>query len=309
MKKITKLLSFMLATIITFSAVAPQTVQASLLEKYEEDEIVEVTNSNSIESAYKLDTNDCLLYNFTISKDNPVYVYVEQGCWEYNIIRMTFENDKKLPLHVSVIEEGEVIHESDYDENNDWLEASSDYPDSAGNWYLKVETDSVEDVQLYIELWNYSDMFAPKPNWLDLEPANDGIVYIRNNDYEIWIDYTRVDYTIKLNGKIVTVDEYYDAFDKPGKYRIEMENIYGKNECTVVYDNAAPVVKGVKNNKTYKKPVTIKFSDNISGIKSAKLNGKTIKSGKKITKLGKYTLKVTDKCGNTKTIKFKIKKK
>lgn len=73
-------------------------------------------------------------------------------------------------------------------------------------------------------------------------------------------------------------------------------------------DNTAPKITGVKNGKTYKKAVTIGFSDKGSGIKSAKLNGKTIKSGKKISKKGKYTLKVTDKAGNTKIVKFTIRK-
>ncbi|MDE7424464.1 MAG: hypothetical protein K2N51_12390 [Lachnospiraceae bacterium] len=73
-------------------------------------------------------------------------------------------------------------------------------------------------------------------------------------------------------------------------------------------DNTAPQITGVKNGKTYKKAVTIRFSDKGSGIKSAKLNGKTITSGKKVSKKGKYTLKVTDKANNTKTVKFIIKK-
>lgn len=73
-------------------------------------------------------------------------------------------------------------------------------------------------------------------------------------------------------------------------------------------DNTAPQITGVKNGKTYKKAVTIRFSDKGSGIKSAKLNGKTIASGKKVSKKGKYTLKVTDKANNIKTVKFKIKK-
>lgn len=72
-------------------------------------------------------------------------------------------------------------------------------------------------------------------------------------------------------------------------------------------DKTKPTITGVKNGKTYKKAVTIKFKD-ASGIKSAKLNGKSIKSGTKVSKNGSYTLVVTDKAGNKKTVKFKIKK-
>lgn len=73
-------------------------------------------------------------------------------------------------------------------------------------------------------------------------------------------------------------------------------------------DRTKPVVSGVKNGKTYNRAVTIKFSDKDSGIKSAKLNGKNIKSGKKVSRNGSYTLVVTDNAGNKTTVKFKIKR-
>lgn len=83
-----------------------------------------------------------------------------------------------------------------------------------------------------------------------------------------------------------------------------------KNVTKIVFtiDTKKPIVKGVKNQKTYKKKVTLKFSDN-TGIKSVKINGKK-SSTKKVTlkKKKKYTVKVTDKAGNTTTVKFKIKK-
>lgn len=72
-------------------------------------------------------------------------------------------------------------------------------------------------------------------------------------------------------------------------------------------DHKKPTVTGVTNGKTYKKAVIIKFKDE-SGIKSAKLNKKKIKSGTKVTKNGSYVLSVTDKSGNTKTVRFKIRK-
>ena len=74
-------------------------------------------------------------------------------------------------------------------------------------------------------------------------------------------------------------------------------------------DKTKPTVKGVRNKKIYKKEVTIKFSDKQSGIKKATLNGKKIKTGKKVKKNGKYILKVYDKAGNCTTVKFTIKLK
>ena len=81
-------------------------------------------------------------------------------------------------------------------------------------------------------------------------------------------------------------------------------------------DKKKPTVKGVKNNKTYKKTVKIKVSDK-SGIKKVTLNGKKMKvskfkKGYKITRkksTKNYILKVWDKAGNKRVVKFKIKKK
>lgn len=96
-----------------------------------------------------------------------------------------------------------------------------------------------------------------------------------------------------------------------GTYTIRIENNDGIAYSTAFsikgVDKKAPSVTGVKNGRAYKNPVTIKFSDKGSGIKKATLNAKTIKSGKKVSKKGSYTLKVTDKAGNKTTIKFTIK--
>jgi len=62
----------------------------------------------------------------------------------------------------------------------------------------------------------------------------------------------------------------------------------------------------VKKNETYKAGKKVTFKD-ASGIKSAKLDGKKVKSGIKIKKKGMHTLVVTDKAGNKITVKFKIK--
>lgn len=93
-----------------------------------------------------------------------------------------------------------------------------------------------------------------------------------------------------------------------GKYEIKVATEHAEKTFNVVKDTKAPKITGVKNKQTYNKNVTIKFSDATSGIKSATLNGKEIKTGKKVTKNGKYTLIVTDKAGNQKKMTFTIKK-
>lgn len=97
--------------------------------------------------------------------------------------------------------------------------------------------------------------------------------------------------------------------EKDGEISIfAIDYLGNKSEAlTYNYDGTAPKVKGVSNGKTYKKAVTIKYSDK-NGIKSATLNGKSFKSGKKVSKKGSYKVKVVDKAGNVTTLSFKIKK-
>ena len=109
------------------------------------------------------------------------------------------------------------------------------------------------------------------------------------------------------------ISQYYiyslDLNDfEEGSHAISVSDILGnKSEAEFIIDRTKPSVKGVKNGRTYKKAVTIKFSDK-NGIQSASLNGKPFRNGSKASRKGTYTLKVTDKAGNVKSVKFKIKK-
>lgn len=98
-------------------------------------------------------------------------------------------------------------------------------------------------------------------------------------------------------------------FSSDGKYVIK---VYDKNKnlkkLTFYIDKKKPVVTGVKNGATYKSAVTIKFSDAGTGVKSATLNGKSVKSGVKVKNSGTYTLSVKDKIGRVTTVKFTIRK-
>ena len=74
-----------------------------------------------------------------------------------------------------------------------------------------------------------------------------------------------------------------------------------------IIDKTSPKVSGVKNGKTYKGSVKFKFSDKLSGIKSATLDGEEIENHWMCDKKGKHVLKVWDKSGNKTVVKFTIK--
>lgn len=93
-----------------------------------------------------------------------------------------------------------------------------------------------------------------------------------------------------------------------GSHVISVTDALGNaSEAEFIIDRTKPSVKGVKNGKTYKKAVKIKFSDE-NGIKSAVLNGRPFRKNSKTSKNGSYILKVTDNADNVKVVKFKIKK-
>ena len=119
--------------------------------------------------------------------------------------------------------------------------------------------------------------------------------------------------SISLNGKNLgglTGVTLGNGKFKDGKYTFTATDASGnQSSIRVTLDQTKPTIKGVKNNKTYKKKVTLKFKDK-NGIKKITINGKAIKKSiksKTIRKRGSYTVKVTDKAGNQNKVKFKIK--
>ena len=130
-----------------------------------------------------------------------------------------------------------------------------------------------------------------------------------NKYYKTDITFTIID-DVGIQGATCNGNEIgrKHTIDLDGKYVVEAVDFSGnKTSKTFYVDTIKPSVSGVTNGATYKKSRTIKFKDTY-GVKSATLNGKKIKSGKVVSKAGTYTLKVKDKAGNLKTVRFKIKK-
>lgn len=114
------------------------------------------------------------------------------------------------------------------------------------------------------------------------------------------------------NKAYVPVDGETFTAEDSGIYSVRITDIFGNHTMEKIevsnIDITKPEIDGVKNNKSYVKPITISWSDEQSGIDADKttLNGKKVKSGVKVKDEGKYVLKVYDKVGNKKTIKFNI---
>lgn len=161
----------------------------------------------------------------------------------------------------------------------------------------KLATD--EQTRLFATFDNQNSNTAPT-----YTGASNGKNY--NSGVTLNIDSTDLLDKVEVNGETVASD--YLFLSAEGLYKITAVDINGNSsKINFRIDTTKPTVKGVSDSKTYSGSRTIKFSDKGSGIKSAKLNSKSIKSGTVVSKKGSYTLVVTDKAGNKKTIKFKIK--
>lgn len=88
-----------------------------------------------------------------------------------------------------------------------------------------------------------------------------------------------------------------------GKYDVAITTLDNKKTHIAFYIDTEKPVVSIKDNKLKVKDE--KKDGYASGIKSIKLNGKKVKNGAKIPK-GKYTIKVTDKAGNTTTKKGEL---
>lgn len=110
----------------------------------------------------------------------------------------------------------------------------------------------------------------------------------------------------KLNNKAISGNTF--KVRKDGKYTLVATDNAGNVLKKVFYkDTKKPEIKSIKNKAIYKTTKTIKFSDKLSGVKSAKLNGESIKSGTRVSEKGSYTLVVKDNCNNSVKVKFKVK--
>jgi len=102
------------------------------------------------------------------------------------------------------------------------------------------------------------------------------------------------------SGRVVTAD---------GLYKVEVsDQISNITTEEFIIDKTSPTISGVENGKVYNADVNISYSDNLSGIKSALLNGQNLSSGTTLTQNGNYTVAVTDYGDNINEMNFQIQK-
>jgi len=150
------------------------------------------------------------------------------------------------------------------------------------------------------------------------------VAEVKLNGHDVW-PTTLTSYDDK--GKVTKATQWYkkngDKATKQGKNVFTVKDLNGNKATYTFYlDIKKPLVKGVKENQTYKKKVTLYVKDacklskiTINGKKQKMTSKQLVKKGKykgyykyTVKKVGNNKVIATDKAGNKKTIKFKIVK-
>ena len=116
--------------------------------------------------------------------------------------------------------------------------------------------------------------------------------------------------SVKKNGKTTYENPTTGSLSlySTGKYEVGFTLIGGETKKMTVWIDQDKPKANVSNKGIYTQGKVLTFSDKGTGLKSAKLDGKTVKSGKKLTKTGSHKLVLTDKAGNKTTVRFTVKK-
>lgn len=102
------------------------------------------------------------------------------------------------------------------------------------------------------------------------------------------------------------------TFGTHGQHTVVLTSASGEQRTVTFFvDKKKPVIKKIKNNKTYKKGKVFRVVDKDSGIAAVTINGKKVKeviAGTcKLTKKGKNRIVVKDAVGNVKKMTVKVK--
>lgn len=159
------------------------------------------------------------------------------------------------------------------------------------------------------ELEDYERLFAvgskrvARIRTCTISGVEDGGFYRKDKVVKATSDGVIISFSV--NGESLPVNEYRAV--REGTYRVRVKMLSGATrKVKFTIDKTKPTTN--IRSKKYKKKVKITFRDENSGVKKAVLDGKKIKNGTVVTKKGSHVLKITDKAGNVKTVRFSIRK-
>jgi hypothetical protein len=288
---------------------------------FEKAKVVEENVSTSFNKSIFVEPGKVMMNYLTFKNPNEYYSFKleEKATVTINYAFDTSANDKNDVGLCSLYDEYELLLKEGTYVSTDKSLKSISYLLEPGTYYVKLSgmkgntALSISNMYYYITLTADTDNeWTKKAYKVNIDTSIDyskiAVLYsdvkesLINND-SLWSP---------TNKNYVALDGESFEVAKSGVYSVRITDKNGYNTMKKIIisniDVTKPTVSGVKNDTMYKKAVTITWKDTESGINAKKttLNGKVVKSGVKVDKEGKYTLKVYDMVGNYKTIKFVI---
>lgn len=230
--------------------------------------------------------NKIVRIRFEIDKTAPVITEVKNGGYYRNRVYLKPEDKNRCTL----TENGKVVNDGFTEERTYNIKVT----DKAGN---------STSVKFTI------DNTAPEMSVADKSAHKKGkkIKFKDKSGLKSAVVYRRT----KKSGKWSKFKTFSSGFEmkctKTGFYKVVMVDNSGlKSTRYFTIDNTKPKTN-VKKGKTYKYGFELRFSDKQSGVKVAKLNGREISEGTRLTYTGSNKLTVTDFAGNKTSVKFRVK--
>lgn len=297
----------------------PFTVNVAFLfekAKVAEDDISTSFRFSTLLEAEKMSSN-------YITLENPNEYYRFELKEKTNvIINYSFDspaNQNNITGYCSLYDKDELLLKEGTYSSTDKGEKSINYLLDPGLYYIKLSgmygntTIKISYMYYHITLTpDTDDNWTKKSYKVDIDTSIDysKIAVLQYDVKESLLDNDEL-WSPNNKNYIELEGETFKA-EKSGVYSVRITDKYGNNTMAKItisnIDVKKPKVYGVKDGKAYKKPVTVTWKDTQSGINAKKttLNGKTVKSGVKISKEGKYNLKVYDNVGNCSSVTFYV---
>ncbi|MDC7769165.1 immunoglobulin-like domain-containing protein [Priestia megaterium] len=216
---------------------------------------------------------------FVIDKTPPIIKEVEDGkSYKYDVTP-GFDSMETATLNSKPFERGTTITE-------------------AGDYTLKVTDKAGNETTIHFSIERGEPIFSG---------AEDGSWYTHDVTVRFSKGKGKLEYYPAMGDYFVRDVNSGDVYTEEGQYKIIATDKAG-NAASILFhiDKTAPAISGVEDGGIYSQRVLPQVTDVQSSIQELTLNGQYYSGKAYIQTEGSYTLKATDRAGNTKTVSFVI---
>lgn len=242
-----------------------------------------------------------MFYNIKLSAETD-------GKWTKEAIKVNIDTSidySRIAVLCSDVKESLINNDelwSPANKNYVALDGESFMAEKSGVYSVRITDKNGYNTMAKISITNI-DVTKPTVSGVKNNKAYNKAITIKFDDEDSGINAKKT----TLNGKAVKSGV---KVDKEGNYTLKVyDNVGNYRTYNFSIDFTAPTA-GVENGKTYKESLTLKFKDNLTGIKKIVLDGSEVTSSSPMYLYanGEYELELWDNADNYRKIVFYIKK-